>query len=67
VIAWTQRLALTGWARVAEPKLLRLRLFAVAGRLIRTSRRSLLKISACWPWNEQITSAHTRLAALNST
>jgi hypothetical protein len=32
LLAWTQRLASTGWARVAEPKRLRLRLFGVAGR-----------------------------------
>jgi hypothetical protein len=31
VIAWTQQLALTGWARIAEPTRLRLRAFGVAG------------------------------------
>jgi hypothetical protein len=67
LIAWTQRLALTGWARLAEPKRLRLRIFAVAGRLVRTGRRRLLKIPATWPWNEQITNAHTRLTALTMT
>jgi hypothetical protein len=62
LIAWTQRLALTGWARVAEPKRLRLRLFGVTGRLVRTSPRHVLKIPTTWPWAEQVTSAHTRLA-----
>jgi hypothetical protein len=60
VIAWTQRLALTGWARIAEPTRLRLRVFGVAARLIRTGRRYLPKISAAWPWSKQITSARTR-------
>lgn len=64
LIAWTQRLALTGWARVAEPKRLRLRLFSVAGRLVRTGRRRLVKIPCSWPWAEQITNAHVRLAGL---
>jgi hypothetical protein len=37
LIAFTQRLALTECHRIAEPKRLRLRLFAVAGRLVRTA------------------------------
>jgi len=40
LIAWTQRLACTGWAAVAEPKRLRLRSFAVAGHLVRRQPRS---------------------------
>jgi hypothetical protein len=46
LIAWTQRLALTGAHRLAEPKRLRLRLFGVAGRMVTTGRRLLLKIPA---------------------
>jgi hypothetical protein len=67
LIAWTQRLALTGWARIAEPKQLRLRIFSVAGRLIRTARRVMLKIPAHWPWANHITDAHARLALLAAT
>src|SRR5699024_3438094 len=47
LLAWTQRLALTGWARTAEPK--RLRLFDAAARLITTARRRILKIDPHWP------------------
>lgn len=67
LIAWTQRLALTGWARVAEPKRLRLRLFGVAGRVVRTGRRLTLKIPDSWPWARHVTDAHTRLARWAST
>jgi Transposase DDE domain group 1 len=67
LIAWTQRLALTGWARIAEPKRLRLRLFGVAARLVRTGRRLILKIPDTWPWAEQITAAHARLAQWTGT
>jgi hypothetical protein len=67
LIAWTQRVALTGSARVAEPKRLRLRLFGVAGRVVRTGRRLTLKIPDTWPWAEQIIGAHTRLAQWAST
>jgi hypothetical protein len=46
---------------------LRLRLFGVAGRLIRTGRRLTLKIPEDWPWTDAITTAHQRLAALAKT
>ena len=66
LIAWTQRLALSGWAQMAEPKRLRLRIFGVAGRLIRIARRHLLKIPTTWPWAETILTAHHRLTALGT-
>lgn len=66
LLAWTQRLALTGWAALAEPKRLRLRIFAVAGYLVRTGRRRILKISDRWPWTDIITTAHQRLTALST-
>lgn len=64
LIAWMQRLACTGWAVTAEPKRLRLRVFGVTGRLIRTARRHVLKIPETWPWNHIITTTHHRLATL---
>src|ERR1700736_6163978 len=48
LLAWTQRLALTGAAARYEPKRLRLRILSVAGRLVRTARRTLLKIPDTW-------------------
>jgi hypothetical protein len=67
LIAWTQRLTLTGQHRIAEPKRLRLHIFSVAGHLVRSGRRPVLKIANDWPWAGQITTAHARLAALAST
>jgi hypothetical protein len=64
LLAWTQRLALTGAAARYEPKRLRLRILGVAGRLVRTARRTVLKIPDTWPWAREITTAHARLAAL---
>ena len=66
LLAWTQMLALTGTARRWEPKRLRLRIFAVAGRLARSSRRLRLRLDQHWPWASQITAAATRLQALPS-
>jgi hypothetical protein len=62
--AWLQMLALDGPARAWEPKRLRLRLFAAAGRLVRGGRRLRLRIAATWPWATQLTAAISRLHAL---
>jgi hypothetical protein len=66
LLAWTQLLALTGTARRWEPKRLRLRLFAIAGRLARTGRRLRLRLAQNWPWAADITAAITRLQAIPS-
>jgi hypothetical protein len=66
LLAWTRLLALTGTARRWEPKRLRLRLLAVAGRLARSGRRLRLRLAARWPWAGEITTAVTRLQALPS-
>ena len=50
LLAWTQMLALAGAARRWEPKRLRLRIFAVAGRLVRGGRRLRLRLAERWPW-----------------
>jgi Transposase DDE domain group 1 len=62
--AWMQMLALDGPARAWEPKRLRLRLFAAAGRLARGGRRMRMRIAATWPWATQLTAAISRLQAL---
>jgi hypothetical protein len=64
LLAWTQMLALTGHARRWEPKRLRLRLFAAAGRIVRGGRRLKLRLAATWPWASQITAAIGQLQAL---
>ena len=66
LLAWTQLLALTGTARRWEPKRLRLRIFAVAGRLARSGRRLRLRLASRWPWSTAITAAATRLQAIPS-
>jgi hypothetical protein len=64
LLAWCARLALPTGAARWEPKRLRLRILAGAGRLVRTARRHLLHIDPAWPWADTITPAHTRLAVL---
>jgi hypothetical protein len=65
LLTWTQLLAWGGQAaRVWEPKRIRLRLLAVAGRLITTGRRRILRLSGRWPWADLVVGGHRRLAAL---
>ncbi|HEY2640707.1 MAG TPA: IS1380 family transposase [Streptosporangiaceae bacterium] len=64
LIAWTQLLALHGPARRWEPKRLRLRLFAAAGRIVRGARQLRLRLAARWPWTVQISAAVQRLRDL---
>jgi Transposase DDE domain group 1 len=64
LLAWCARLALPATAALYEPKRLRLRILAVAGRIVRTARRRVLHIDPAWPWADTIITAHTRLAAL---
>jgi len=63
LLAWMQMLALTGPARCWEPRRLRLRLFSVAGRIVRGGRRLRLRLAASWPWARQIVAAIIRLQA----
>lgn len=55
LLVWTQTLA---WhdqpARRWEPKRLRFRLLAVAGRIICSGRRQRLRLPRGWPWNHLI-------------
>jgi hypothetical protein len=66
LLAWTQMLALAGEARRWEPKRLRLRLFAVAGRLATSGRRLRLRLAQRWPWAADISAAVARLQAIRA-
>jgi hypothetical protein len=59
-------LSLTGTARRWEPKRLRLRIFAVAGRFVRGGHRLRLRLAERWPWASDITAATATLKALPS-
>lgn len=64
LLAWMPMLALTGKARLWEPRRLRLRLFTAAGQLVTTGRRRILRLTRQWPWTHDITTALDRLAEL---
>lgn len=64
LLAWMPMLALTGKARLWEPRRLRLRLFSAAAQLVTTARRRHLRFADHWPWTDVITSALARLDVL---
>ncbi|MFC9914991.1 IS1380 family transposase [Streptomyces sp. NPDC127197] len=64
LLAWMPMLALTGKARLWEPRRLRLRLFSAAAQLVTTGRRQILRLAKHWPWTDVITDALNRLQAL---
>ena len=55
LLAWMPMLALTGKARLWEPRRLRLRLFSAAAQLVTTGRRRILRLARHWPWTDVIT------------
>jgi hypothetical protein len=63
LLAWTQTLAFDEHqpARRWEPKRLRFRILAVAGRIIHTGRRRRLRLPRDWPWNRLIDTGWTAL------
>ncbi len=64
LLAWTQRLLLTGELARCEPKRLRYRLLHVAGRLTRHARRLRLHLPRGWAWGEALLDAFQRLRLL---
>ena len=61
---WDQQLALTGTWRVAQPKTLRLKLFATAARTINAARRRIIDLDPDWPWAAVVHDALQQLAWL---
>jgi Transposase DDE domain group 1 len=55
---------LDGERATAEPKKLRYRLLHIAARLVRTARRTQLRIAQRWPWAADLAAAFARLDAL---
>ncbi|RPF30383.1 DDE family transposase [Streptomyces sp. TLI_185] len=64
LLAWMPMLALTGKARLWEPRRLRFRLLSAAAQLVTIGRRRILRLAQHWPWTGEITAALERLAHL---
>jgi hypothetical protein len=61
LVAWTKGTCLQGELATAEPKRLRYALFHVAGVIVRSGRRTTLRIAEGWAWAEELVAAWSRL------
>ena len=59
---WTARIGLG--QQIVTTKILRRRVFALAGRITRSARRLALHLPRRWPWEEQFSRALARLRAI---
>jgi hypothetical protein len=64
LLAWTKLLCLDGALARAEPKRLRYCLLHAAGIIVRSGRRTRLRIAAGWPWTDHLVTAFTRVHTL---
>jgi len=64
LLAWTRALCLEGELALAEPRRLRQRLLHVAGKVVRSARRTTLRLPRSWPWAEALVTAFERLRGL---
>jgi hypothetical protein len=61
LLVWMKGLCLEGELASAEPKRLRYALLHTAGVLVRSARRTTLRIAEGWPWADELVAAFSRL------
>lgn len=61
LLVWVKGLCLEGELAKAEPKRLRYTLLHTAGVLVRSARRTTLRIAEGWPWADELVAAFSRL------
>lgn len=66
LLAWLRLVGLDGELARAEPKTRRYRLLHAAARIVRRSRRLILRLSAKWPWAEALAGAYRRVALIGT-
>ena len=64
LVRWFQLLCLTGPLAVAEPKRLRWTLWHTPARLVRRSRRRVVRILDGWPTTDELLAAYQRVALI---
>ena len=61
LLAWTKGLCLEGDLARAEPRRLRYTLLHTAGIVVRSARRTTLRLAEGWPWADDLVAAFGRL------
>jgi hypothetical protein len=64
LVRWFQLLCLSGPIAIAEPKTLRWQLWHTPARIVRRSRRNIVRILDHWPSADVVLDAYQRVAAL---
>jgi hypothetical protein len=64
LLCWTRLLLLDGALAIAEPQTLRYRLLHTGARIIKRSRKTVLRISQTWPWATELETAFHRAVAI---
>jgi len=64
LLVWTKLICLDGELARAEPKRLRYCLLHAAGQLVRSGRRTRLRLARGWPWATELALAFNRIRAL---
>ena len=64
LLTWMKLTCLDNELANAEPKRLRHRLLHLAGKVVRHSRRTQLKLDRDWPWSDSLAAAFTRLRSI---
>ncbi len=67
LLAWMKGLCLEGDLKRAEPKRLRYTLLHTAGVVVRSARRSTLRLAEGWPWADDLVCAFGRLPSWQLT
>jgi hypothetical protein len=67
LLVWVKELCLEGELAKAEPKRLRYTLLHTAGVLVRSARRTILRIAEGWPWADELVAAFSRFPNWSST
>jgi len=67
LLAWTKGLCLEGELAHAEPKRLRYTLLHAAGVIVRSARRTTVRIAEGWPWADELIAAFGRLPGWSLT
>ncbi|HUC03941.1 MAG TPA: IS1380 family transposase [Acidimicrobiales bacterium] len=61
LLAWMRGLCLEGTLAHAEPKRVRYTLLHASGVLVRSARRTTLRLAAGWPWADELVGAFSRV------
>lgn len=64
LLCWTRLLLLDGDLAIAEPQTLRYRLLHTGARIIKRSRKTILRVSETWPWATELETAFHRVSAI---